>query len=261
MEIKYKKLIFNPNAYFDIKRKEVILPISPEWKNVVKWQKEFPNVHKRILYVADEIQRQQSKDEDWRRPTIEVKGGISIHTWKYRTGEIQSVQEFRGELPHGSKINYHMSGYKISEEFFRMGEKHGEQKFYHDDGGLQGLQHCRNGMKCNEWETYNKDTSIQSTIKYQNGIKTYECSYRKYSSFDKDRIPQIVKEINYVDGKMDGNYLDCFVNGKRRTEGKMVNGEMNGTWNFYMNDGNTLELSVDMDAGEIVRVNYKRYLS
>ena len=43
MEIKYKKLIFNPNAYFDIKRKEVILPISPEWKNVVKWQKEFPN--------------------------------------------------------------------------------------------------------------------------------------------------------------------------------------------------------------------------
>ena len=41
----------------------------------------------------------------------------------------------------------------------------------------------------------------------------------------------------------------------------MINGEMNGTWNFYMNDGNTLELSVDMDAGEIVRVNYKRYLS
>ena len=176
-------------------------------------------------------------------------------------GEIQSVQEFRGELPHGSKINYHMSGYKISEEFFRMGEKHGEQKFYHDDGGVQGLQHYRNGMKCNVWETYNKDTSIQSTIKYQNGIKTYECSYRKYPSFDKDRIPQIVKEINYVDGKMDGNYLDCFVNGKRRTEGKMINGEMNGTWNFYMNDGNTLELSVDMDAGEIVRVNYKRYLS
>ena len=61
MEIKYKKLIFNPNAYFDIKRKEVILPISPEWKNVVKWQKEFPNIHKRILYVADEIQRQQQE--------------------------------------------------------------------------------------------------------------------------------------------------------------------------------------------------------
>lgn len=261
MEIKYKKLIFNPNAYFDIKRKEVILPISPEWDNLVKWKKEFPNVHKRILYVADELQKSQKRDEEWRKPTIEIRGGLSLHTWKYETGEIRTTQEFRGELPHGERINYHQNGNKISEEFFRMGEKHGEQKFYHTDGWYFGNQQFKNGMKSGTWETFYSDKSPHTLTKYENGKKIFECVYRKYSAYRENRIPQVIKEISYVDGKMHGMFLDCFVNGKRRTQGIMKDGEMDGNWDFFMNDGKTLELSVLMDGGKIKDVKYKRHVS
>ena len=229
MEIKYKKLIFNSNTYFDLKTKEVILPISPKWNSFVKWKNKYPKEYQRIKVNAYLQQRNQRYDEEWRIPTIVKKGDISTHTWKYKSGKIKTTQEFKDDLPHGKRINYHQNGNKVTEESFSMGTKHGEQKFY------------------------NEDESIQSMKRYERGLMTYECSYSKH------RKPQVIKEINYVDGKMHGRLLDCFVNGKKRTEGIMNYDEMTGRWDFYMNDGKTLELALLMYDGRIYQVLYQRY--
>lgn len=251
MDLRYKKMLFNPNAYLDLKDNKVIFPFSPEWGRLVRWQQDNPKMAKQMVKDCKAQEKAQLIDKKWMAPDIKVMDGISHYTWKYEDGTIQCEQEMKGTLPHGNKINYDEHGVIITDENFRSGFKHGEQKFYYTDGRLQGVESFRNGTKDGDWFTYHHDGSKETYKQYQDDDIIYECRYRQYHKYRPSRKPQVIQEKNYKDGNLHGKFLDCFVTGTKRALGNMKDGEMDGKWKFYKMDGE-LDMELTFEEGRVV---------
>ena len=76
----------------------------------------------------------------------------------------------------------------------------------------------------------------------------FKC-YQQYQ----DLVVKNTRVETYKDGKLYGEYIDYFVNGEKRSEGKMYYNQMEGEWIFWYHNGKK-ELECEFDFGTMIGV-------
>ncbi len=105
-------------------------------------------------------------------------------------------------------------------------------------------EHFKDGKLDGVCVDYNKGT----TITYKEGKKNGHCS----EPTEYGRI-----ESTYKDDVLDGAYTEYFKNGKKRCEGSYSNGEKNGFWKTYADNGDLIEMR-RYESGKDVTEHYNK---
>lgn len=128
----------------------------------------------------------------------------------------------------------------------------------HSDGSLLEEGYERNGLKEGTWLKYDKESNLIGITSYMGGkingpaIEMNNRGQITKKQYFLDDIPQGVygeykfgratKEVNYVNGQMDGLYQEFYNDGKLQRSITYTNGVMNGPMKYYNKDGEvTLE--------------------
>ena len=62
---------------------------------------------------------------------------------------------------------------------------------------------------------------------------------------------QVLQDKFYKDDKLSGDYIEHYIQGRTRTKGLMIDGEMDGKWAFWHHNGQK-ECEVVCKNGELV---------
>jgi uncharacterized protein len=174
-----------------------------------------------------------------------------VNTYFYNSGKIKETNDFiKGQL-EGKSTGYFENGKKQYEITYKENEKNGEAKYYHPDGSLKTKGWYTADAASNDWENYtikgivssrysylNDDLHGYNEVNHPNGKRDYEEVYRygwivAVNSFDTSGNKIFTASLPNSTGK----YVGMFANGKRKYEGELVKGELEGPFTSYFFDG------------------------
>lgn len=128
----------------------------------------------------------------------------------------------------------HPSGGLLEEGFERNGAKEGTWLKYDKEGNLIGITSFMNG-KLN-------GPSIVMNNRGQIIKKQYFVNDVPNGLYGEYKFGRALKEVNYIEGQMDGLYQEFYNDGKLQRSITYANGVMNGPMKYYNEDGEvTLE--------------------
>ena len=246
--------------------------------NIWKWYHDNGNL-KLVAEMKNDVYNGEVKQYyiNGKLKSIEnfVEGIKSGYYCYYREhGEKSTEGYYKSGQEHGKKTSYGDYQTKsseenviISEENFIFGIPSGPQKYFYPNGKLarEGLYKDNlpvgtetwygvNGLKMKEKQYVNKMLYKTSHWNPQ-GIKISSLKYNNellngksvwwYGNGNKKQ------ERTYIDGKLDGKYIDYFVNGNIRSRGNMRSMMMDGRWTFWYHNGQK-ELECEFDWGKLV---------
>ena len=229
--MKYKKIPNNENA-IEIDGK-VILSFDPKYKEYLKWQKENPDLEKKLvkdlnkevnnrrLYNngAPHVKKSESGlregkatyyDENGVK-TLEshYKNGILDGEMRvYRNGILETMETYTDGERTGKYTYFGSDGKKLTEGFYNAGKDNGLKKVWFL--GTENLQYT---------ETFNNDI-LHGSAKY------YESDTGKLGS-----------EGNYKNGKKDGVWIFYFKNGNKKWVGNYKDDQISGELIQYEENG------------------------
>jgi antitoxin component YwqK of YwqJK toxin-antitoxin module len=131
----------------------------------------------------------------------------------FPNGQKQDEGDYKNDKKVGNWTHWFESGSKMEFDFDDLDNK---------DEGIAYRAYHKNGTlyQVGNWETVGEAL-------ISNGLEV------DYDSIDGRKI----KELNYVDGVLHGQYTTFYENGKVNTTGKYVNGKKDGEWISYNQNG------------------------
>ena len=172
-------------------------------------------------------------------------------------------------LKNGEILSYYEDGTLKSLETYILGIRSGPQKYFYEDGTISQKGVSKDNVHVGLWTWYWKNGEKLKEEQYVNKIlykisewqdDGTEISIRKYSnellngkSIFYHHNGNISTVKTYNDGKLHGEYIDCFVSGEERSKGKMYYDKMDGKWTFWYHNKKK-ELECEFDFGTMIGV-------
>lgn len=128
----------------------------------------------------------------------------------------------------------------------------------HDSGSILEEGYERNGLKEGTWLKYDKESNLIGITSYMDGKingpaiemnnrgqitkKQYFMEDVPHGIYGEYKFGRAIKEVNYVNGQMDGLYQEFYNDGKLQRSITYTEGVMNGPMKYYNKEGEvTLE--------------------
>jgi len=128
----------------------------------------------------------------------------------------------------GNQKLYYSTGILKSEFYHVNGKIQGEYKEYYITGQLHKMCVYNNGNIEGEYTEYNKYGTIERIINYKDGVKN-----GKFTSFynfkDKNKPQQISESGEYINGKIEGEYISYLTTGRIELKCIYKNNEIDHT--------------------------------
>ncbi len=118
-----------------------------------------------------------------------------------------------------------------------------EAFFYHENGILMSYGIYRDMKKDSIWYNYGPSGRISYTETYKNDILHGEKNIYFVPEELSDKSIRVSAKMNYVEGKLDGPYLEYFDLGNLKVRGAYVNNKRHGTWEEFQPTGQLLSFS------------------
>ena len=173
--------------------------------------------------------------------------GLRVGQWSFYNidGNIEQEGEYDDKGRYtGSWIFYYPSGNILKEESYIEGKEYGMYVEYSDDGMIIVQGNYDYGMKEGKW-TY-LINGIVETGEYLNDKKDGYWTI----AFDDGAM---LEEGNYIEDNPDGEYKWYYTTGvaagKIYLIGRYINGQRNGDWIYFDEEGN-IELIVTYNDGD-----------
>lgn len=170
----------------------------------------------------------------------------------YATGGTRSVTMFKAGQREGKYTSWYPNGQISEESNYSNDESNGRFAAYYPTGKLKREGQYVNGMRSGLWKTYYADGTLDYTEEYdeegkQTGVYTdydldgtvvNELEYKKgdvvaYRYYDLSG--NLISEQNARKGKLD--FKAYHYNRLVSSEGVILDGEKDGTWNYYNDYG------------------------
>ena len=113
---------------------------------------------------------------------------------------------------------------------------------YHDNGIIMGIGIYRNEQKDSIWLNYGPSGRISNSETYKNGVLHGLKVIYFVPEDPEDKTQRIAAKQTFVNGKIDGEFVEYFDNGQMRRTGKYVNFRPDGEWVSYQPTGAKLML-------------------
>ena len=162
------------------------------------------------------------KDTVWK--SIQYKGGLMDGKYKelHPNGKVWKSFKYKRDKKHGECITYNQDGVMTNHQVWMLGEKHKKGFVYHSNGLMRE-------------STTHKKIGKHEIV----SIKSY------YPSGKTSAIK------TYRDDKLHGEYEEKHPNGNKKTKGIIENGEMDGEWTFWYDNGE-VESNLTFKSGELI---------
>lgn len=210
----------------------------------------------------------------------EYNDGIASGVWKYydNYGVLEKIEKYKNGRLQDSVIGYHPNGKIRFISEYKDGSENGIYLSYNQFGILKQEGRYLEDNPVNDWYTYYPDGSLEEEYAFKNGQRHgYQNNYApngKLTSYDifsngiiissvyldtngaeRARFGQMNGEIkltdhtnsfvrffgNYNSGTIEGNTKWYNPNNVLITEGNNVDGEREGLWKYYDQDGSLLK--------------------
>jgi|APDOM4702015248_1054824.scaffolds.fasta_scaffold43538_1 antitoxin component YwqK of YwqJK toxin-antitoxin module len=183
--------------------------------------------------------------------------GQKVGWWKkyYEDGTLQYVAKFENDKPVGTVKRYGKNGKLKSILTYRQGTDISDAQLFSAEGFLLAKGTYIGNKKDGEWQTYRADGSVIYIESYKNGLKegrcngyyrdgkpmfkyTYSKGYRVGSAVQYYPNGTLMEEMTYdQQGRPIGQYRAYYDNNAKRIVGNYVNGDKEGAWITYQQDG------------------------
>lgn len=117
-----------------------------------------------------------------------------------------------------------------------------EAFYYYENGKLMSHGIYRNMKKDSIWVSYNEDGRITMTETYKNDLLNGEKKMYYLPSDPSDKSEIVISIYNYVDGKVDGKFIEYYPNKVTRKVGQYKNFKPHGEWIYYELDGKKMSV-------------------
>lgn len=192
-----------------------------------QWVKHWPNGNTRYegAFKDDKpVGEFRHFDEDGKLSSVQVHAGdghVSRARHFHLTGSLMATGKYVDQQKDSTWTYYSGSGELRKVENYRKGKLHGEQTTYYPGGAKAEVEHYDNGVLHGETKGW-----------FANG--------------------NLRMAANYEKSEADGPMLFNFPSGKKEIEGRMVNGDRDGAW-FYYNEDGSVQLQMLYARGQVIR--------
>ena len=144
---------------------------------------------------------------------------------------------FENDRPVGEFKRYHKNGKYSAIMFFEKNSTRIRAKFYYDNGNLaaEGI-YSKENIKDSTWTFYGTDKALIARETYKNGVK-HGKSLKFYRSKNKNGEPILSEELNYIDGKREGEWKQYFENGSIKLKTSYKKDMVDGYYTFNLETG------------------------
>ncbi|OQP52622.1 hypothetical protein A4H97_25195 [Niastella yeongjuensis] len=176
------------------------------------------------------------------------------YKYYYFDGSNLAVQYFKKGLRDSLYRDFYFGGNIAKEGMYKMGNKAGAWKYYWENGNVSRVDEYKAGQLHGKQTFYTMDGKKDAEMDYENGSR--QGFYRKYSSegvvlyqmrYEEDEPVgysyrgnnnELVPEIPMTAGN--GRFRPLFPNGNAAIDVLYVDGQTNGTYKFYYDNGKLL---------------------
>ena len=161
-------------------------------------------------------------------------------TWRkyYENGKLEFEGNFLDGKPTGVFRFYYDNGAKKALIDHNIATGRSLANFFHPNGQLMSGGIYRNQLKDSTWITFTENGLVSEISNYlKNELhgprNTYYISGLEGAT---NRIPFV--KSNYKNGKLDGEYIEYFMDGKKKVYSFYIDGNLNGISMEYYRNGN-----------------------
>ncbi|PCJ18414.1 MAG: hypothetical protein COB02_10990 [Candidatus Cloacimonadota bacterium] len=162
--------------------------------------------------------------------------GIKLHGLKevfYKNGNFKSKLIYKNGLLNGIIKKYYIDGTLQSKETYLADQLHGKLKFFHPNGNIKNSEIYVYGQLTGIAKTYFLNGTLESTQLFKNSKRNGVL--KMYYTNGQLRSHQF-----YKDGLIEGRVKEYFENGVLQNDFFYQKGKLNGTVKIYSNNGTLL---------------------
>ena len=166
--------------------------------------------------------------------------GLKQGAWRkfYENGRLEFEGAFLDNKPTGIFRYYYDNGSKKALIEHNVNSGRSLANFFHPNGQIMSGGIYKNQLKDSTWITFTESGLVSEISNYQNNElhgprTTYYISGLEGST---NRIPFV--KSNYKNGKLDGEYVELFMDGKKKIYSFYVDGNLQGISMEYFRNGN-----------------------
>ena len=168
----------------------------------------------------------------------------------FKYNKLKEFAQYKEGRRHGSTKQYYSDGETVENDFnYIDGKPDGLFKSYYNTGQLKSEKGYKNGLEHGIDRSYHFETGeITSDANYVNG----KAEGKKTTTRGSYSV-----NSNSSDGKLDGEYIETYEDGKTKTKGSYKAGKKDGRWDTHKKDGlpdKTITYRNDLRHGE--SINY-----
>ncbi|MCH2224400.1 MAG: hypothetical protein MK066_06480 [Crocinitomicaceae bacterium] len=178
---------------------------------------------------VNEVDSQGRKQGPW----MKVYEGTRVFQYK---------GQFKNDKPVGKFSYFYKTGKLKAIIEHTAGSNRSVGYYYHAKGGLMSYGIYRNLKKDSIWTTFDRFGKVSGKETYKNdslhGQKVI------YFPPDEESRNQVVSSVsNYVNGSLEGDYIEYFINRSVREKGTYKNNKKHGVWISYQVGGAKMMLT------------------
>jgi antitoxin component YwqK of YwqJK toxin-antitoxin module len=156
------------------------------------------------------------------------------------TAIAQYKGSFLNDKPVGKFIYNFENGQKKAEVVHGLPGGNSSVLLYYENGQILADGFYKGEKKDSLWYNYAITGELISAENYHLDELNGKCVYYFQEGQHIEQKLQIHKVVNYVNGKLEGSYLENFYNGRVKLKGTYVNGLKSGQWVEYYSTGEVL---------------------
>jgi antitoxin component YwqK of YwqJK toxin-antitoxin module len=181
----------------------------------------------------------------------EFDKGYATGKWEYyKYNVLQSVRHYSKGLLDGETIEYYNDGETVKRHVvMKNGKPDGLIVEYSQDGKKSYEKNMKNGVEDGYERRYANDGSIISETFYKDG----KVEGKTVSTVNKGTSSEKQTVSNMKDGKLEGEYLTTYSDGSVKTKGLYKNGQKEGLWESFKQDGKHDGPSEEYVNGKVVK--------
>lgn len=147
--------------------------------------------------------------------------------------------EFKDDKPIG-KFTYYYESSKVKAIINHNAITPGRSVayFYHEEGTVMSYGIYRNLKKDSIWVNMTPSGRLSTVETYKNDLLDGETKVYFIPEDPEDKSQIVSTTINYKAGKLDGPYVEYFLNRRVKTKGNYVDNKQDGAWEEFHVNGN-----------------------
>lgn len=156
----------------------------------------------------------------------------------HKNGRLDFEGEFKDGKPIGLFKYYYDNGTKKALIEHNITTSRSLANFFHPNGQMMSAGIYRNQMKDSTWVTFTETGLVSEISNYLNNELHGERTTYYISGLENASGRVIYSKSNYKNGKQDGEFIEYFMDGKKKLYSFYIEGNLNGMYIEYHRNGN-----------------------